>query len=445
MSQPVSVLLLDDGELDDVQALLESMRIAFGRVRGASIVPGMPGPTDLLIATPRRIDAVRELDAKVADDSAPVRIVVANEDSNALRERLRKVGFDYIIRRPVHPEAMRLMILHSLFTGEEQRSEPRIPIGIEISFRSGVRQRRATLVDLSTRGCRLLTSTTLEPGKRLRVQLPEQLGASETLALRGHVLRVLPAKTTGSGRLYAVAVAFEKLSNKDRSELEWILEERAKGPPQLAQSEHGVPEDVEPPPLRKRGIVEIPARNMQSDPRFEPDRPMSAKPEPGTRQLAEGVKSLPPAAAGGVASESETPPSPSEAAQASLEERRKHRRAAFAAKVPAFGSRALRVLVGRDLSLRGMRVEASPDLEIGDRLHLAIYGDPEDEPFLVWANVARDDGDAGMVVTFDELHPVVARQLEGLVASLPAVESLHHDESEAMGSVVSEILPGKPR
>ena len=36
------------------------MRIPFGRVRGSSIASGMPGPTDLLIATPRRIDAVRD-------------------------------------------------------------------------------------------------------------------------------------------------------------------------------------------------------------------------------------------------------------------------------------------------------------------------------------------------------------------------------------------------
>jgi hypothetical protein len=44
MSQSVSVLLLDDGELDDVQAMLEHARIPFGRVRGSSIVPGMQGP-----------------------------------------------------------------------------------------------------------------------------------------------------------------------------------------------------------------------------------------------------------------------------------------------------------------------------------------------------------------------------------------------------------------
>ena len=103
MPKPVSVLLLDDGELDDVQEMLENMRIPFGRVRGSSIAPGMPGPTDLLIATPRRIDAVRDFPDEHPPGSAPVRIVVTGEDSNKLRERLRRVGFDYIVRRPVHP------------------------------------------------------------------------------------------------------------------------------------------------------------------------------------------------------------------------------------------------------------------------------------------------------------------------------------------------------
>ena len=128
-----------------------------------------------------------------------------------------------------------------------------------------------------------------------------------------------------------------------------------------------------------------------------------------------------------------------------LVNRRQIRRAAFEAKVPAFGSRALRVLVGRDLSVEGMRVETSPDLTVGDRLHLAIYGDPEEEPFLLWATVDRDDGEKGMAISFDELHPVVATKLEKLVTSLPAVESLNDEEAEAMGTVISEMLPPENR
>jgi hypothetical protein len=108
--------------------------------------------------------------------------------------------------------------------------------------------------------------------------------------------------------------------------------------------------------------------------------------------------------------------------------------------VPAFGDRAMRVLVARDLSLGGMRVERDTGVRMGDRLHLAIYGSPDEEPFLVWATVARDEADEGMVLAFDQVHPVVAQQLEKVVAGLPAVESLHDDEARAMGTVVTEIL-----
>jgi hypothetical protein len=121
-------------------------------------------------------------------------------------------------------------------------------------------------------------------------------------------------------------------------------------------------------------------------------------------------------------------------------DRRKHPRRAFEVKVPAFGTRALRVLVGRDLSMGGMLVEHTPDLALGDRLHLAIYGDPEAEPFLVWAMVARDEGSKGMALVFDEVHPVVGQQLEELVMSLPSVENLQDGEAAAMGTVVTEIL-----
>ena len=82
-----------------------------------------------------------------------------------------------------------LLILHALYTGEERRTEPRVPMGFEITFKSGLIPRQATLADLSCRGCRLLTRTPLEAGKHLKIRIPEAVGASEPLALRGRVIR----------------------------------------------------------------------------------------------------------------------------------------------------------------------------------------------------------------------------------------------------------------
>jgi hypothetical protein len=121
-------------------------------------------------------------------------------------------------------------------------------------------------------------------------------------------------------------------------------------------------------------------------------------------------------------------------------ERRQNKRGAYDQTVPAFGNRALRVLVGRDLSVGGMRIARLPGLETGDRLHLAIYGEPGDPPFLVWGTVSRDDGERGMALVFDPVEPEVGHHLENLVGGLPAVESLHDSEVDAMGTVMSEIL-----
>ena len=43
-------------------------------------------------------------------------------------------------------------------------------------------------------------------------------------------------------------------------------------------------------------------------------------------------------------------------------------------------------------------------------------------------------------VVFDAVHPSIAKQLEALVASLPALECLHDDEATAMGTVLTEII-----
>ncbi|MBW2288183.1 MAG: PilZ domain-containing protein [Deltaproteobacteria bacterium] len=459
MSQSVSVLLLDDGELDDVQTLLERMRIPFGRVRGASIVPGMPGPSHLLISTPRRIEAVTSVRDDRLEGNEPVRIMVTSEDSNALRTQLRNVGFDYLVRRPVHPEALRLLILHAMYTGEEQRREPRVAVGFDVTFKSGLIPRQGTLADLSMRGCRLLANRRLELGKRVKIQIPEALGASEVLSLRGRVIRAVFDKDLGESGLYSLAVLFEKTSSDERRELEWIIEERSKGPPRTDEGqERGDPVDA----VRgDRGIREIPARNIRNDPRFEADelqlptvdvqldppeedeKPLESMSVSHTAEPAEAV-----AVANAAAEEEDTLSTamlPAEFVEPAggNSDRRRSERATFDAKVPAFGSSALRVLVGRDLSIGGMRVEANSNISIGDRLHLAIYGTPDDEPLLIWATVDRDDGEQGLELTFDELHEVIQNRLERIVVSLPSVESLRDGELDAMGTVMSEMLPTK--
>ena len=55
-------------------------------------------------------------------------------DSKTLRRRLRDAGTDLIVRRPVHPAALRLLILHSLYRGPEKRRTNRVSVGATIQY-----------------------------------------------------------------------------------------------------------------------------------------------------------------------------------------------------------------------------------------------------------------------------------------------------------------------
>jgi hypothetical protein len=411
MAESPSVLLLDDGELDDVQKMLEGLEISFGRVRGGAIARGTPPPKDLLIATPRRIDVVK-LDAEGGTAEPPQRVVVVNEDSNTLRDHLRKVGFDYLVRRPVHPEALRLLILHCLYRGEEKRRDPRVAVGFEISFRSGLLNRKATLADLSVRGCRLLSHTRFEVGKRIKLQIPEALETGDPFSISGRFVRIDFDPRADDGGLYSGGVLFDRMTDSAREALEIIIEDRAQGPAML------------------RNPQKAALASQRSSTDAGDEQPATPGEEPSSRVDIEVDVRL----------ERDDGPSGSPVSTKAGEDRRQNRRGAYEQTVPAFGNRALRVLVGRDLSVGGMRIERVPGLELGDRLHLAVYGNSGDPPFLIWGTVSRDDGERGMALVFDPVEPDVGHRLEVLVGGLPAVESLHDSEVEAMGTVVTEIL-----
>lgn len=413
MAQGPSVLLLDDGELDDVQALLDEVGVPFARVRGGAIVDGTPPPSELLISTPRRIEAVRRIGGG-SDGTKPLRLVVVAEDSNTLRDQLRRDGFDYLVRRPVHPEALRLLLLRCLYRGEERRREPRVAVGFEVTFRTGLRTRRAVLADLSVRGCRLVSSAPIDAGRRIRVSVPEALETGDPVSITGRVLRVDRPKESERAHLYNAAVLFEEMRADAREVLELLIEDLAIGPATLRrgitppQGSGAGPEAAGPGPSRTPAAptaTDAPADDDAIEVNLEVDAPRS---DPGLGDLPG--------------------------------DRRGRRRVTYSNTVPAFGKRALRVLVGRDLSISGMRIEPMAGLDLGDRLHLAIYGDPGESPFLVWATVTRDDGADGIALAFDPLDETIGQRLECLVGSLPSVESLHDTEAQAMGTVMSEIL-----
>jgi hypothetical protein len=287
-----SGLLLDDGELDDVRALLEEFGEPFVHLRGAEIPIRVEEPSRLLIATSRRAVLARGWPG-TPGGASPEKVAVVTEDSNTLRSMLRRIGFHLMIRRPVHPYALRLVLLRALYRGSERRRDVRLPFGCEISVRSGLRRRSATLAELSTRGCRLLSNHVFGVGTRVTLQLPPEVAGGRGLALRAKVLR-----TRAEGdECRAVALSFVDVDASARAQLSQLLKERAEGPVKLAQRQASA------------------ARPLPTRPASDPKRTIA----------------LPPAPSGD-------------------EERRKHRRAAFREQVMTLGERASLILMGRDIS-----------------------------------------------------------------------------------------------
>jgi len=277
------------------------------------------------------------------------------------------------------------MLLHCCYKGEERRREPRVAVGVEVSFRSGLSSRAATLVDLSSRGCRLLSHHRVELGKRVIVQIPEALDhGGDLLELSAKVVHTQDADT-GGAEAFWLGCVFEKVDELAQDALALIIEDHAQGPAKLRAVAPSAPASTAAAPPKPRRVP-------------EPKR------------------------------------------AATCDDRRRERRAIYSQTIPAFGERALRVLVGRDLSVSGMRVERHTDLWLGDHLQLAIYGEAGVAPMLIWGHVERSDGNNGLLIRFDPLEEATQTRLERLVASLPAVESLSDSEAEAMGTVVGEIL-----
>jgi len=389
MATTPSVLILDDGELDDVRELLEELGVDHLHLRGGAIPERVDPPERLFIATSRRAIMAGEWPPGQSGPHQLTRIGIVSEDSNTLRSMLRRIGFDLLVRRPVHPYALRLLILRALFCGDERRSEGRIPVGYEISYRAGIRRRKAMLAELATRSCRLLSDRPIGVGSRLTLELPGEITGDRSLQLQAKVIRCRENGRGSGGKQHAVALAFQKLSVGKRRQLAQIVKQRASGPlvlsKAMARASGTLSRSPDPVPTRSSGTTPV-------------------------------------------------------AAAGSIEDRRKNPRAAFEGKVSSLGEEANLVLMGRDLSAGGMRVEPHPGLEVGKALRLAIYGTAREEPFVVLARVVRNDGDDGVGLRFEQLAAGVAARLESLVAGLPSVESLHGEEADALGSVVSRIL-----
>jgi hypothetical protein len=160
-------------------------------------------------------------------------------------------------------------------------------------------------------------------------------------------------------------------------------------------------------------------------PAGRPERAPAEAPEAATAVLPEATAVLPEAGDEGAATGADQRSSP---------------RKLFPRRVVAAAGGGTQVLIGRDLSVGGMRVRPVPGLHLGDEFKLALYGNGEQPALVLKAVVGRDDGWDGLVLHFRDVGASLAAKLERLVESLPAARATQGPGARAPGVVVSEII-----
>jgi hypothetical protein len=399
-----TVFLVHDGELADVAALLAEIGLDTRECRGKPTLEDRQKPWELVIGTPPRL---RDLDP----GGTGTRIAVVDEDSKTLRAMLCRVGVDYTVRRPVHPTALRLLLVHAVYQGPERRRTQRVQIGAPTRFRAGFRRHDAVLADLSITGCRLLARISLSRSRRIRIQLPEDPERRRTFTVSGRVIRSGPAPDEPAG-IQMIAIHFEKPSRRALRKLSTAVDVYGKGPATLDASHAAATARVDSGPAEA--------------------------PEPTTRTATSSALSTATPRSKGTAHGGGRDPNHVTAKELDTGDRRAGPRRSTDRHVIALSNQATKVLMGRDISLGGMRVAAAAGLSVGDTLQLALHVRAREAPLVVRAEVTRDDGANGLALAFRDLDESSRHYLENMVKFLPILASRDGDGGE--GVIVSEIL-----
>ena len=245
------VLLIDDGELDDVLELLRGLDIE--PIRAADPGPAQEGEerADLLVASAST--ALALWPRWSAPDSAAVTIAITQSESKTLCASLRRLGFDYLVRRPVHPEALRLLLHSSLYRSDDRRGAARLPAGCEVTWFEGWQRRSGTLLELSSGGCRLIPKRRIAPRSVLSITLPRSVAGWPWLRLKGRVTRTV--RDDSRHGMLSVAVLFGDLSSRTRLRLDALLEELRLGPVALSDASPAQDAETVSSSVRRTGRV----------------------------------------------------------------------------------------------------------------------------------------------------------------------------------------------
>ena len=229
MSRRPRALIVDDGELRLARVLLSQIGVSFSHLRASELRTPLPRVKYLMITTARSAVALNLQRQRPKPGDPPTWIAVVPTDSKSQRKVLRVAGFNYLVPEHVHPSALQLLLQQAVYAGENTQRVMRVPYGGEVTLVRGLRRGHAILVDISPRGCRLLTKKPLRKGSVVTIQIPN--GGPKPLQVEGTVVRNAPAEREG-GRpgQTAIGVRFPRIEGARRERMRALLTERMNGP-----------------------------------------------------------------------------------------------------------------------------------------------------------------------------------------------------------------------
>ena len=354
MSQPSSnraksraVLIQRDNELSEFTDLLADLEFPVDVFRGSFPTP------DQLVESAFAILPARMLIESGSPNLSlwPRTIAVVDNSSKTLLSHLNRLGLSMLIRRPIHPRTLRLLLLHEIYRGPERRGRKRTSIGHAIRTSGGLFKQHATLLELSTTGARVALPNASKVGSNIALLIGKDLTKTKPLKLAGKVVRCIRDSGVDGRSDAEIGIAFLKPA-ADATAIAAILARFATGPaewngvlPSPGDSQSKMKIAVEP-------VVEIdspppePIDPEASARRLPPIQSCSAAPSANEQMISSAPEELELESLDEDACEV----SDSEAGAGAGSDRRSDPRIPYERRVVALGEEAARVLVGRDLS-----------------------------------------------------------------------------------------------
>jgi hypothetical protein len=394
--RPPSAVLVGGPVLDEIAEILRDMEIETIEC----------GPYDPQLAA---LDDARLLvvSAEVAmsdpipvDTDMLVGIAVCGDISETMRSQIRQQGFRYLLRPHVHPEALRLLLRYAVYAERDRRGKVRYPVGCEVSVRAGWKRSRGQLLDISRGGCCLLVEHPPDVGSKITIKIPAEVVGGHAVKLQGKVLRTTPRSTLGGIDRTSLGVILDDLSPAARKALVDLCEQWSESPPML--------------PIGERWQTSAPVGNVRAKGNTA-EKPRTNDAQARTKE-ASATEAKDSTTMG-----SETPP------PFSVE--RQTRRGVFEQEIVQVDeeARVVQALLGRDLSIHGIRVVRQPGLSPGNKLRIALFDAAQKKPLILNSEVTRDDGGSGLFLRFIDPAPESTAAIEAMISRLPAVESIDPD------------------